>query len=70
MTMNVSASYFDAGDKKIQLRDTFNVECRSSYRIDVLFTSKLQSLSKYNDWVGVLPFYQNVAREGVKYAWV
>lgn len=34
-TMSVSASYFDAASRKIQLRDTFTVECRSSYRINV-----------------------------------
>ncbi len=34
-TMNVSASYFSAGDKKIQLRDTFTVTCSTSYRINV-----------------------------------
>lgn len=34
-TMSVSASYFDAASKKIQLRDTFTVTCRSSYRINV-----------------------------------
>ena len=34
-TMSVSASYFDAASRKIQLRDTFTVVCRSSYRINV-----------------------------------
>lgn len=34
-SMSVSASYFDAASKKIQLRDTFTVTCRSNYRINV-----------------------------------
>ena len=34
-TMNVSATYFDAAEKKIQLRDTFTVTVSSSYRINV-----------------------------------
>ena len=34
-TMSVTASYFDVADKKIQLRDTFTVVCRSNYRINV-----------------------------------
>lgn len=33
--MSVSASYFNAAEKKIQLRDTFTVTCRTSYRINV-----------------------------------
>ncbi|MBS7306101.1 MAG: DUF4320 family protein [Lachnospiraceae bacterium] len=34
-TMSVTASYFDAAARKIQLRDTFTVVCRSNYRINV-----------------------------------
>ena len=34
-TMNVSATYFNAAQRKIQLRDTFTVTLRSSYRINV-----------------------------------
>ena len=34
-TMSVSASYFNATAKKIQLRDTFTVTCRTFYRINV-----------------------------------
>ena len=34
-TMSVSADYFNAGAKKIQLRDDFTVTCRTSYRINV-----------------------------------
>lgn len=34
-SMSVSASYFDAASRKIQLRDTFTVTCRSNYRINV-----------------------------------
>lgn len=34
-SMSVSASYFDVTSRKIQLRDTFTVTCRSSYRINV-----------------------------------
>ena len=34
-TMSVSASYFNPGERKIQLRDTFTVTLRSSYRINV-----------------------------------
>ena len=33
-TMSVSADYFNAGAKKIQLRDNFTVTCRTSYRIN------------------------------------
>ena len=33
--MTVSASYYDAPSRKIQLRDTFTVSCTSSYRINV-----------------------------------
>lgn len=34
-TMSVSATYFDAVQKKIQLRDSFTVTVSSSYRIDI-----------------------------------
>ena len=34
-SMSVSATYFDAADKKIQLRDTFTVTCSSNYRINI-----------------------------------
>lgn len=33
--MTVTASYFNAAQKKIQLRNTFTVTCSSSYRINV-----------------------------------
>ena len=33
--MSVSASYFNAAQKKIQLRNTFDVTCTTSYRFDV-----------------------------------
>ncbi len=38
-TMSVNASYFNAAQKKIQLRDTFTVTCTANYRINV-FTPK------------------------------
>ena len=41
-TMSVSASYFNAAQKKIQLRNTFTVTCRSKYRINV-FTPRGQA---------------------------
>ncbi len=34
-TMSVNASYCNAAQKKIQLRDTFAVTCSASYRINV-----------------------------------
>ena len=34
-SVNISATYFDAGAKKIQLRDTFTVTCTTAYRINV-----------------------------------
>lgn len=34
-TMSVSATYFDAASRKIQLRNTFTVICKSNYRINV-----------------------------------
>lgn len=34
-TMSVNASYYNAAQKKIQLRDTFAVTCSASYRINV-----------------------------------
>jgi hypothetical protein len=34
-TMTVAASYFNAAQKKIQLRNTFAVTCTSSYRINI-----------------------------------
>jgi len=38
-TMSVSAVYFNASEKKIQLRETFTVTCSTAYRINV-FTPK------------------------------
>ena len=38
-TMSVNAVYFNAAQKKIQLRDTFTVTCSANYRIDI-FTPK------------------------------
>lgn len=35
---------------------------------NVLLSPKLQSLSFFNEWKQVLPFYQNVVKEGVLYA--
>lgn len=34
-SMSVNASYFNAAQKKIQLRNTFDVTCSTSYRFDV-----------------------------------
>lgn len=34
-SMTISATYFNAADRKIQLRNTFTVTCTSSYRINV-----------------------------------
>lgn len=34
-TMSVAASYFNAAQKKIQLRNTFTVTCSASYRINI-----------------------------------
>ena len=34
-SMSVAASYFNAAQKKIQLRNSFKVTCQSSYRINV-----------------------------------
>ena len=34
----------------------------------VFLTSKLQSQAYFNEWQNYMPFYQNVAKEGVKYA--
>lgn len=34
----------------------------------VFLTSKLQSLSYFNEWKDAMPFYQNVMKEGVLYA--
>lgn len=34
----------------------------------VFLTSKLQSQPYFNKWKNAMPFYQNVIREGVKYA--
>ena len=35
---------------------------------DVLICVKLQSLSQFEQWKGVLPFYKNVIKDGVIYA--
>ncbi len=35
---------------------------------NVLLSSKLQSQSFFNKWKAILPFYQNVIKEGVVYA--
>lgn len=35
---------------------------------EVFLTSKLQSKSYFNQWQNVMPFYQNVMREGIMYA--
>lgn len=34
----------------------------------VFLTSKLQSLQYFNEWKNVMPFYQNIIREGIMYA--
>ncbi|MBE5040742.1 DUF4320 family protein [Ructibacterium gallinarum] len=34
-TMSVNAAYYNAAQKKIQLRDTFAVTCSANYRINV-----------------------------------
>lgn len=36
-------------------------------KYDTLITSKLQSLKIFEQWKDVLPFYQNVLKEGVVY---
>ncbi|MBO5008867.1 MAG: nucleotidyltransferase domain-containing protein [Clostridia bacterium] len=35
---------------------------------DVFLSPKLQSVQFFKEWENVLPFYQNVLREGVRYA--
>ena len=35
---------------------------------DVILSSKLQSQPFFNEWKNILPFYQNVIKEGVMYA--
>lgn len=35
---------------------------------NVFLTSKLQSMPFFNQWKDAMPFYQNVLREGVRYA--
>lgn len=34
----------------------------------VFLTSKLQSQEYFDKWVNVMPFYQNIIKDGVKYA--
>jgi len=36
---------------------------------NVLLASKLQSQPFFNEWKNTLPFYQNVIKDGVMYAW-
>ena len=35
----------------------------------VFLTSKLQSKEYFEKWQYAMPFYQNILREGIKYAW-
>ena len=73
--------YDDESDIDIMIMVDMNREELSRYRMifskfisdinlenGVFLTSKLQSQSYFNDWQHVMPFYQNVIKEGVMYA--
>ena len=50
-------------------RRTINNFCADlDLQYSVLLSSKLQSKPFFNEWKNVLPFYQNVEKEGIKYA--
>ena len=38
------------------------------YEYDLLFAPIVTSYAEFNHWTDALPFYQNVRREGVRYA--
>ena len=50
-------------------RRTINNFCADlDLQYSVLLSSKLQSKPFFNEWKNVLPFYQNIEKEGIKYA--
>ena len=38
------------------------------YEYELLFSPIVQSYSEFNYWIEALPFYQNVRKEGIRYA--
>lgn len=56
-------------DELSQFRTKVNNYCADlDLENDVLLSPKLQSLPFFNEWKQVLPFYQNIMKEGVLYA--
>ena len=56
-------------EELVAYRNKINSFCADlDLEYNVLLSSKLQSESFFDEWKTVLPFYKNVANEGVKYA--
>ena len=56
-------------EELVKYRSRINDFCTDlDLEYSVLLASKLQSQSFFNEWKNVLPFYQNVIKDGVMYA--
>jgi len=56
-------------EELVEYRRIVNDFCTDlDLQYNVLLSSKLQSKPFFNEWINVLPFYQNVLKDGVLYA--
>ena len=45
---------------------SFAEDIDSDYGYEILLSLKLQDMKTFNDWENILPYYRNVAREGIR----
>jgi len=55
----------DKQDLSRYRKNIANLSSNIDLEYDVFTSIKLQDYKTYNDWLNVVPFYQNVQREGV-----
>lgn len=56
-------------EELVKYRRMMNEFCTDlDLQYSVLLSIKLQSQPFFNEWINVLPFYQNVAKDGIMYA--
>lgn len=49
--------------RKIIWNYAYDIECANNFEIDI--SPLVKNIDKFNYWLEALPFYMNVAREGV-----
>ena len=50
---------------KKKFNEVVNSKCEIDNKYDVYLSPVIKDINQFNDWLPVLPFYQNVSNEGV-----